>query len=63
MEWLTDTLRAAARRNPGFVVPESVAVPFLPAIQRVAHLLRVRPPLWRHTRKIRKMLKLLGRDL
>jgi radical SAM superfamily enzyme YgiQ (UPF0313 family) len=61
--WLMDLLRASARQNMGFVVPDSVSVSFLPTVQALAYRFGLRPPLWRHTSRLRGILKLLGKDV
>lgn len=58
--WLFETLGrfCGARRN--FIGHDSLSLPFLPALSRLAHVLGLRPPLWKHTRAIRSGLALLG---
>lgn len=45
-----------------FMSSDSLGLPFLPAIHRVCYRMGIRPPLWRHTRFIRKGLRMLGLD-
>ncbi len=61
--WLMDVLRSSARQNMGFVMPDSVSVPFLPTVQALAYRFGLRPPLWRHASRLRRILKLLGKDV
>ena len=61
--WLMDVLRASARQNMGFVVPDSLSVSFLPTVQALAYQFGLRPPLWRHASRLRCILKLLGKDV
>ena len=58
-----DLIAAATRRNPGFMNSAAFVHPLLPAATRVAAALGLRPPLWRHTRTIRRIFGLIGRDI
>ncbi len=59
-DWLAATFRRALAENPHFLGPE--AVPLAGALCRVGHRLGLRPPLWRFTRPVRRLLHWLGRD-
>jgi hypothetical protein len=61
--WVLDVLPKAAADNLRFILPASMSAPSLPAIQRLAHWLGVRPPLWRHTQTVRRVLRLFGQDM
>lgn len=61
--WLMDVLRTSARHNMGFVVPDSLSAPFLPTVQTLAYQFGLRPPLWRHASRLRRILKLFGKDV
>ena len=59
--WLEETLRRFTASHLNCVSLESASLPLLPAIQRLAGRLGVRPPLWRHTRALRRTLRLFNR--
>ena len=63
-EWTLDLLHQTARRH-GSILYSALSLnnPFLPLINRVANGVGFSPPLWRHTGKIRGVLKLIGRDI
>ncbi len=61
-EWLAETSRRALAENPHFVGPGATNLPLLPTLCRIGCRLGLRPPLWRFTRPIRRMLRLSGRD-
>jgi radical SAM superfamily enzyme YgiQ (UPF0313 family) len=56
-------LSAAVRRNLRFMNAAALAHPMLPALTRLAVGLRLRPPIWRHTVRLRQALRFLGRDI
>lgn len=58
--WLLDAVAGAAAANPNFIDSNSIGLPFLSGLYRLAHLAGVRQPLWRHTRVLRRGLRLLG---
>ncbi len=45
-----------------FINSNSISLPFLPTINRLGYRLGIRPPLWRHTRFVRRGLRVLGFD-
>jgi len=59
-EWLFETLKEAVDENMNFINPDSLALPFLPGLSRLAGLAGVRQPLWRHTRSLRRGLRSIG---
>lgn len=59
-EWLLDTLKQAVDENMNFINSDSLALPFIPALSRLAVLAGVKPPLWRNTRALRRGLRLIG---
>ena len=61
--WIANEVRASMGRHMNFMNTDSIGLSMLPAIHRVAHRLGVRPPLWRHTRFIRRTLRLAGMEV
>jgi hypothetical protein len=45
-----------------FMSADTFNFPYLPLVNRVAHMLGVQLPLWRHTARIRKGLRMAGMD-
>lgn len=62
LDWITKELRKAMDHNMNFIGHESLGFPLLPAIERWAYRIGLRPPLWRHTRPIRRGLRILGME-
>jgi len=60
---LEDMLRRFTATQMNCVSLESASLPLLPVIQRMASRLGARPPLWRHTRALRRTLRLFNRKL
>jgi radical SAM superfamily enzyme YgiQ (UPF0313 family) len=60
---LDGTLRRFAASHLNCVSLESVGLPLLPMIQRAASRIGARPPMWRHTRLLRRTLRLFDRSL
>lgn len=63
LSWVREELSSLTRVNLNFIHSASLSHPWLPAINRLGHLLRVKQPLWRHTRTIRRMVRTLGKDI
>jgi len=63
-EWTLDILHQTARRH-GSILYSALSLnhPFMPLINRVASGVGLRRPLWRHTGKIRGVLKFIGQDI
>jgi radical SAM superfamily enzyme YgiQ (UPF0313 family) len=59
--WLVETLREAAHRNLGFVQPLEQPGPLLRAARGAAYVFGMRPPIWKHARRARRLMRLLGR--
>jgi len=59
-EWLLEKVAAAAKENMNFMNSDSLALPFLPALYRLAHFAGVEQPLWKYTRRLRRGLRGLG---
>jgi len=63
LSWTLDRVRQAARDNLSILHGASLSHPWLPAINRLSRRLPLKPPLWRHTRHIRRLVRALGRDI
>jgi len=61
--WTLDQVRRAAAENLNLLHAASLSHPWLPAVNRLFSRLPVRPPLWRHTPTIRRVVRALGRDI
>ncbi len=62
-EWIGQQVKAAMARNLHFINGDSIGFSHLPMIHRIAYGLGARPPLWRHTRLIRRGLRMMGMDV
>jgi radical SAM superfamily enzyme YgiQ (UPF0313 family) len=61
-EWLIKELQTAMDTHMNFISSDSLSFPYLPSIHRLGYRLGIRPPLWKHTRFIRRGLRLFGVD-
>ena len=61
--WMMDEVRRSMSRHMNFINTDSIGLSILPRVHRAAHLLGVRPPLWKHTRFIRRSLRMMGMDV
>jgi radical SAM superfamily enzyme YgiQ (UPF0313 family) len=61
--WMMDEVRRSMGSHMNFINTDSIGLSILPRVHRAAHLLGVRPPLWKHTRFIRRTLRLAGMDV
>ncbi len=61
--WMMKQVRASMNRHMNFMNSDSLGFPLLPAIHRTAYTLGLRPPLWKHTRFVRRGLRLLGMEV
>jgi radical SAM superfamily enzyme YgiQ (UPF0313 family) len=59
LDWLVREVKSASDVHLNFLPGDAIAQPLLPKLQRLAHFAGIKPPLWRHTRRMRKMLKTL----
>lgn len=59
-DWLLERVAAATRQNMNFINTDSLALPFLSRLHRLAHFAGVRQPVWKHTRLLRRGLRALG---
>ena len=62
-QWLEQELKKAMAGNMNFISMDSMGLSCLPTIHRIGSRLGLRPPLWRHTRIIRRGLRLVGMDV
>jgi radical SAM superfamily enzyme YgiQ (UPF0313 family) len=60
LEWLKGRLADTAGSHDNFIVGDSIRLPLLQTILRLSYRLGLRPPLWRHTKTIRRVLNCLG---
>ena len=60
LPWLREQLSNAASRQFNLVISDALPLPLLQKLLRLGHLLGMRPPLWRHTAKLRRVLSALG---
>lgn len=58
--WMLYQIKTLMARHMNFISAESLSLPILPSVQRYAHKFGLSSPLWRHTRFIRRSLRLLG---
>jgi radical SAM superfamily enzyme YgiQ (UPF0313 family) len=61
--WMMDEVRRSMSTNMNFINTDSIGLSILPRVHRAAHLMGVRPPLWKHTRFIRRGLRMMGMDV
>jgi len=62
VEWLMKSLHEAIAAHPNYMNLAAFVQPWFTSAYRLAYALGVRKPLWRHTRLIRRGLKLIGMD-
>lgn len=63
LKWVRDELSRVTGDHMNFLHGASLSHPWLPTINRLGHLLRVKQPLWRHTRTIRRIVRIFGKDI
>jgi radical SAM superfamily enzyme YgiQ (UPF0313 family) len=61
--WIANEVRRSMASHMNFISADSIGLPFLPMINRIGRRLGLRPPLWRHTRHIRRGLRMMGMDV
>jgi radical SAM superfamily enzyme YgiQ (UPF0313 family) len=61
--WMMNEVRRSMGSHMNFINTDSIGLSILPSVHRIAFRLGVRPPLWRHTRFIRRALRLAGMDV
>lgn len=60
--WIIHQVNNSLSANMNFLCAESLSVPYLPQLNRLAHRFGLATPLWRHTGRIRKGLRFIGMD-
>ncbi len=63
LNWLTETMRQTMAAHMNYINSNTIGLSFLPAMNRLGYRLGVKSPLWRHTRYIRRGLRVLGMDV
>jgi radical SAM superfamily enzyme YgiQ (UPF0313 family) len=61
--WMERELKKSMNRHMNFLNMDSLSLSFLPTIHRIGYRLGLQPPLWRHTRVIRRCLRFAGMDV
>jgi radical SAM superfamily enzyme YgiQ (UPF0313 family) len=63
LKWAREELSRVTGGNINFIHSGSLSHPWLPAINRLGYLFKVKQPLWRHTRTIRRIVRIFGKDI
>ena len=63
LNWLTETMHKALATHMNYINSNTIGLSFLPTINRLGYRLGIKSPLWRHTRFIRRGLRILGMDV
>jgi radical SAM superfamily enzyme YgiQ (UPF0313 family) len=63
VSWVEQELKKSMNRHMNFLNMESLGLSFLPTIHRIGYRLGLQPPLWKHTRIIRRCLRFAGMDV
>ncbi len=63
LDWLTRIMHDTLASHLNYINSNAISLSILPAINRLGSRLGVKPPLWRHTRFIRRGLRVLGMDV
>lgn len=61
-DWLIQEIYHAMSAHMNYINSNSLSLPFLPAMNRLGYKLGIKAPLWKHTRSVRRVLKLLRID-
>jgi radical SAM superfamily enzyme YgiQ (UPF0313 family) len=61
--WIDHEVGRSMASHMNFISADSLSLSFLPTINRIGRRLGLRPPLWRHTRHIRRGLRMLGMEV
>lgn len=59
-DWLSERAAAFMKTHMNVIDSTSLSLPFLPDLHKIAHRLGMKPPLWRYTPTIRRLLKYTG---
>ncbi len=63
LRWMKGQVEDSVRRHLNFMAADSLGLPYLPALHWFGYRLGLTTPLWRHTRHIRRGLRLLGMEV
>lgn len=63
LDWLANTLHNALATHMNYVDSKTIGLSFLPTLNRLVYRIGITSPLWRHTRFIRRGLRLFGMDV
>ncbi len=61
-DWMHERIKDSLSGHLNFINSDSIRFPILPAIHRLGYRFGLRPPLWKHTRFIRRALRTVGMD-
>jgi radical SAM superfamily enzyme YgiQ (UPF0313 family) len=61
--WMLKQIKTSMNEHMNFMSSDSLSSPLLPSIHRLAYKVGLRSPLWKHTRFIRRGLRLLGMEV
>ncbi|MBE0427730.1 MAG: radical SAM protein [Nitrospirae bacterium] len=61
--WMQKRIKDSMNKHMNFINTDSIGFPILSPIHRVGYRLGLRPPLWKHTRFIRRSLRFFGMDV
>jgi radical SAM superfamily enzyme YgiQ (UPF0313 family) len=59
-DWLSERASEFIRTHMNVIDSTSLGLPFLPGLHKLGYSLGLKPPLWRHTPAIRRLLKYTG---
>ncbi len=60
--WMVSQIKNSMSSHLNFMNSDSIGMSFLPLLHRIGYKMGIRPPLWKHTRIIRRGLRLFGID-
>ncbi len=61
--WMQKWVKTSMNKHMNFINTDSIGFPILLPIHRFGYRLGLRPPLWKHTRFIRRSLRFFGMDV
>ena len=61
--WMQKQVKVSMNKHMNFINTDSIGFPILLPIHRFGYKLGLRPPLWKHTRFIRRSLRFIGMDV
>ena len=59
-EWLSEHAADFLRTHMNSIDSTSLGLPFLPSLHKIGHRMGMKPPLWKHTPAIRRLLQYAG---